>query len=113
MLRPWLSDIFWLNVWGPHYQAFFGRDRLMQTQAFSTWEDSGGRIWMQLCERPEEAHTEEGVRRKERIKEQLGVPNAFISPDLQPDPFGQSTEGFSSPNFDRSELEVPDYPDEA
>lgn len=99
---PYLCGINWINIFGPEYVEFFGRDVLSRQPAYRAEFLEGGRwFWLQPTERAEEMWTPDGRALSERIQRDLGKPNAFC--DFSLDPTGMFKK-YDIPNFDYREI---------
>ena len=101
----YLPGIAWLNAFGQEYIEFFGKEALSNLDGYRTEFIEGERwFWLQPTEPPEDMWTAEGRALSERIKQQLGRPNAFY--DLSLGGMAQFKK-YETPVFDYSEIRLP------
>lgn len=96
----------WINVLGREYVELLGRDKLLSLEVYQKHEDSAGRIWLQITERPEQMHLAEVKEHVKRLVDGLGTPDVFCrKPRTDHERIhGIDPKEYRTPNFDWSEL---------
>lgn len=85
LLRHWLPDIFWANVFGPPYVRLFGKERLLSAPASVVEELGSETVYLQLSEHITDIVDDPGNIRSRR---------ALIKTHLQRDAFFVSGRGY-------------------
>lgn len=67
----------WINVLGREYVEFLGRDKVMALDVYRKHEDSGGRLWLQITERPEQMYLPEVREHVKHLMDSLDAPDVF------------------------------------
>ncbi len=67
----------WINVLGREYVELLGREKLLSLDVYSKREDDAGRIWLQMTERPEQAHLPEVKKHVQRLMDSLDAQDVF------------------------------------
>lgn len=103
-----LPGICWINVFGPEYVSYLGKELLASLPAYRADFLSNDRgFWLQPTERPEDILTKSGRALADIIKTKIGRPKAFYGHDPQTSSFRAV---YETPLFDFSELRLPPQP---
>jgi hypothetical protein len=96
----------WINVLGREYVELLGRDNLLALEVYEVHEDSAGRIWLQMSERPEQMHLPDVKEHVKKVIDSLNAPDVFCrEPRTERERlFGVDPKEYRTPNFDWSEL---------
>ena len=96
----------WINVLGPEYVELLGREKLLALDIYKKHEDSAGRLWLQMAERPEQMHLLEMKEHVKQLMKSLDADDVFCpDPALPPEPWSKDGgRKYRTPKFDRSEL---------
>jgi hypothetical protein len=86
LLRHWLPDLFWGNVFGKPYVEMFGRERLLSAPAYLVKEIAPNMIYLQLSESITDMHTKfsQVDATRSKVKEHLKL-DAFWRADASHD----------------------------
>ena len=79
VLRHWLPDVFWANVFGPPYVRMFGLERLLDSPVFRAKQIGQEAVCIQLTESITDVHEKPELIKmlRHEVKEHLGV-DAFF-----------------------------------
>lgn len=78
LLRHWLPDVFWGNVFGPAYVRLFGKKCLLTAPAYSVQELGPETVYVQLTKRIADViEDREGVQSSRKLFKEHLKSNAF------------------------------------
>lgn len=94
----------WINVLGREYVELLGREKLLSLDVYNAREDEGGRVWLQITERPEQMHLPETKEHVERLMESLDAPEVFCREPRTEQERERGVMDYRRPEFDWSEI---------
>ncbi len=98
-----LNGVWWINVFGPSYVDFFGRETLNELAGYRNEFIPPGCFWLQPTRSPEEMWSPSGREAAEGLKSGLCRPKAFYGYQKGKPAFMLA---YETPSFDLTELQT-------